>query len=67
MHLSPEYIGVICIGTPVAAFFIWSIWVTNPKHPERIEKLRKQWGVIPPQDKDLSNDRNTYPRPNRYD
>jgi hypothetical protein len=27
------------------SFLGWCIWVLNPKHPERLEKLRKEWGV----------------------
>ncbi|MDO8581930.1 MAG: hypothetical protein Q7S16_03570 [bacterium] len=29
----------------VLAFLGWCLWTTSPKHPERLEKLRRKLGV----------------------
>lgn len=58
----PMAIIVIAICIVAGIYFTWAVWVTWPSHPERIEKLRKEWGIVPPQNQNLSNDRNKAPR-----
>jgi hypothetical protein len=35
-------LGVIAIAF---TFFGWMYWVSNPKHPERMAKLRREFGI----------------------
>lgn len=47
-HVNPETIFGSIIVIVVIAFFAWMLWLTDEKHPERLIKLRKEWGVIDP-------------------
>lgn len=43
--MNPEHVlGAIIVGG-VALFFGWMLWVTDEKHPERLAKLRREFGV----------------------
>ena len=39
-----DYLGLIFVVVGYS-FLGWCLWVANPKHPERLEKLRKALGV----------------------
>ena len=41
---SMDYLGLIFVVVGYS-FLGWCLWVANPKHPERLEKLRKALGV----------------------
>lgn len=34
----------ISVYVLVFSFFGWCLWVTNPRHPDRLARLRKTWG-----------------------
>lgn len=47
MH-DPTVWAEIALAVLVAGAFGWMLWVLNPKHPERRENLRKNFGAKNP-------------------
>lgn len=39
-----EMLFSIAIHAVVFSFFGWIIWVTNPQHPDRLQRVRNTWG-----------------------
>lgn len=40
-----QWIAVVVEYSIVLAFLGWCLWATNPKHPERLNELRRKFGV----------------------
>ncbi len=36
--------GFLCIG----GFFGWLMWLTDPRHPERLDRMSREVAVRPP-------------------
>lgn len=45
MHFGQDSVLLIFIVPALYFLLVYLPWVTNPKHPERLDKLRKNLGV----------------------
>ncbi len=50
--MSGEHVLCLVMVVGVIAFCGWELWVSNPKHPERLDNLRKWCGVNDVSDED---------------